>query len=179
MPETDKFKFNEDDFDYELDTEIDKKNLDKELEKQHSLFMKYSRLAKQAKKYFNHRWEVVKRVRSKIIKELKEEAEAEKQKMPTAQIIEAEYRTDQRHIKAKSEMIDAEYMSDLLDGAVMSLHQRKAALSDLIRLYLAEYWDDSTSGIVDGDTQRAYDKKQKEKSKQIVKKRSTRRRKKP
>ena len=177
MPENDKFEFDEGQFDYELDTEIDKYQLDKELEKQHSLFMKYSKLAKQARKYYNHRWEVVKRVRSKITKEIKEKAEKDKVKLPTAPIIEAEYRTDKRHVKAKSEMIDAEYNMELLDSAVMSLHQRKAALSNLVRLYLAEYWDDSTSGVVDGDTQRAFDKKQKEKTQQVIKNKSKRRRK--
>ena len=172
MPEDDKFKFDEEDFDYELDTEISKNNLDKELEKQHSLFMKYSKLSKQARKYYNHKWEVVKRTRSKIVKEVKTD-----DPKATAQIIEAEYRTDKRHIQAKSAMIDAEYMMELLDGAVMSLHQRKASLTDLIKLYLADYWDDSATGNVDGDTRTAYDKHQKQKTKEIIKNKSSRRKK--
>lgn len=167
------FEFDEEKFDYELDTEIDKNHLDEELECQHSLFMKYSKLSKLAKRVYDFKWEEVKKIRSRIIKEIKtEDAKA------TVQIIEAGYRTDERHIEAKKEMIEAEYQWNIMDGAVMSLHQRKASLQNLIQLYLNEYWADGASGNIDGETRTAYEKHQKSKAKEIIKKKSSRRRKK-
>lgn len=166
------FEFDEEDFDYELDTAIDKHHLDKELEVQHSLFMKYSKLSKKAKEIFDDKWEAVKKIRSKIIKEIKED-----DPKATAQLIEAGYRTDERHIEAKGEMIEAEYQYGILDGAVMSLHQRKASLQGLIKLYLNEYWADEATGNIDGETQRAYGKHKRTKAKDAIRKSSRRKRK--
>ena len=168
------FEFNKDDFDYELDTAIDKHKLDKELEVQHSLFMKYSKLSKLAKRIYDHKWEAVKKIRSKIIKKIKKD-----DPKATGQMIEAQYRDDERHATAKEEMIEAEYQYNILDGAVMSLHQRKTSLQDLVKLYLNEYWADGATGNIDKETRSAYDKHQKEKTATAVKKATRRTRKRP
>lgn len=166
------FEFNDEDFDYELDTDIDKHHLDKELECQHSLFSKYSKLSKIAKEILDTKQEQVKTLRSRIIKRIKEE-----DPKATGQLIEAEYRTDKEYMLAKKAMIKAEYQFNVLDGNVMSLHQRKASLQGLIKLYLNEYWIDDVKGDVDVPTRRAYDEHQKSKAKEIIKKKSRRKRK--
>lgn len=166
------FEFNDEDFDYELDTDIDKYHLDRELECQHSLFSKYSKLSKKAKEILDDKHELVKTLRSKIILRVKGD-----DPKATGQVIEAEYRTDKDYMLAKKAMIKAEYQFNVLDGNVMSLHQRKASLSGLIKLYLNEYWADAPSGEVDSETQTAYRKHKRDKVKQIIKKKSVRKRK--
>lgn len=159
------FEFKEEDFDYELDTAIDKNHLDKELQFQPSLFMKYAKLQKKAKKVFDLQWEKVKTIRSKIIKEIKEE-----NPKATAQLVEAEYRTNEEYIEEKKAAIEAEYSYNILDAATLSLHQRKASLQDLVKLYLNEYWADGVSGNIDGETKTTYDKHQKTEARNIIKK---------
>lgn len=166
------FEFNDEDFDYELDTDIDKYHLDKELECQHSLFMKYSKLSKKAKEILDNIHERVKTIRSKIIERVKTD-----DPKATGQVIEAKYRTDEKYMQAKKEMIKAEYQFNVLDGAVMSLHQRKASLQGLIKLYLNEYWEEDATGNIDGATRRAYDKHQSDKAKRTIRKKSRRKRK--
>ena len=152
------FDFDFDEID-ELEKEINQNNLDKELRKQHTLFVKYSKLYALSKKVHNKKWERVKTIRSRIILDIKKKKVDKGEKAPTQQEIEATYRTNKRYKSAKNDMIDAEYDMDTLDGVVMSLHQRKSDLKDLVKLWLGEYWADHAGETLDADTREQFQKK--------------------
>ena len=121
--------------DFEKDMQIDQGRLDEEWLNQPGLFMRYAKLAAQAKARLDRAKENVKIIRSECIKDAKERLEK-----PTAQLIEADYRTRTKYIRAKEEAIDAEYSYNILDSAVFALQQRKMALENLVRLLGQEYF---------------------------------------
>ena len=126
-------------YDYASDVIIDKDALDDEWINQPSLFMRYAEAQAESKMELDRAHEAVKVARSEIIRELKNDYP----KM-TEKVIEAHYRTDERHLDAKEAMIEAEYVYNMLNAAVMAMHQRKMALENLVRLQGQEYFSTPT-----------------------------------
>lgn len=124
------------DWDYSADTIVDKYRLDEEAARQSNTFMKYSSLAAQANKEYSETWERVKTLRSELILEYREDNPKAKNDE-----VEAYYRTHKDYIAAKKEMIQAEFVKNILDGAVMAMHQKKASLEFLVKLHGQNYFD--------------------------------------
>jgi len=123
------------DWNYSVDTVIDKDRLDEEAARQPDTFMKYSALASTAIREYGIAWEYVKTLRSELILAYREENPKAKNDE-----VEAIYRTNPRYKKAKEEMIQAEFVKNILEGAVMAMHQKKAKLADLVTLHGQNYF---------------------------------------
>ena len=128
------------DHNYEVDLEIDQHQLDQEWLNQPNLFMKYAEAQAEAKRILDNAHEHVKVTRSKLVRECKSNFPK-----ATGPEIEAYYREDKRHRRAKDKMIEAEYDYSLMCGAVQGFHMRKRALEDLVRLWAGEYYSSPRS----------------------------------
>lgn len=122
-------------FNFEEDISINKHRLDREFVTHSRKHIKYAELAAQATKEAARAHEKVKVIRSEIIIEIL--AEGSK---PTGAVLEARYRTDTRHKKAKEEHIEAEETTQLLNEAVLAFRARKSALENLVHLKLSGYF---------------------------------------
>lgn len=116
--------------DYEKDLVVDKYKLDEECVRQPMLYMKYAKLAAEAKKQFDYAWERAKVTRAKLIKEAK----------GTAQEKEAFFRDHPDHKKAVRAKNDAEAEYNILNAASYALSQRKTMLEMLVKLWGGEYF---------------------------------------
>ena len=124
-----------DELNYEDDIRIDKHRLDREFVTHPKKHMKYAKLAAQATAELARAEENVKVIRSEIVIDL-----LAKGTKPTGQVIEATYRTDKRHIKAKEEWIKAQETSQLLNEAVIAFRHRKNSLEGLASLHQSGYF---------------------------------------
>lgn len=120
---------------YEDDISINKHRLDREFVTHPKKHMKYARLAAQATAVLTRAEENVKIIRSEIITELL--AGGTK---PTGQVIEATYRTDERHKKAKEAWVKAQETASLLNEAVIAFRHRKNSLENLAQLQMSGYF---------------------------------------
>jgi hypothetical protein len=130
MPRSDTEELN-----YEDDIRIDKHRLDREFVTHPKKHMKYARLAAQATAALTRAEENVKIIRSEIITEL-----LAKGTKPTGQVIEATYRTDERHKEAKDEWIEAQETASILNEAVIAFRHRKNSLENLAQLHVSGYF---------------------------------------
>ena len=119
---------------YNDDVSINPDALDIEWTKQAQTFFGYAKMLAVAKKKVNALEQKVKVIRSQLLLEARE-AGAKNSSQE-----EAYYRTQPRHQEAKQEWIDAQYEADILDAAVFALHQKKAALENLVRLQGQNYF---------------------------------------
>ena len=119
---------------YNDDISINPDALDIEWTKQAHTFFKYAELLAAAKKKVNRIEQKVKVIRSQLLMEAREAG------AKNASQEEAYYRTRPNHQEAKKEWIDAQYEADILDAAVFALHQKKAALENLVRLQGQNYF---------------------------------------
>lgn len=124
---------------YHEDLSIDPGKLDEEWLEQAHLYMHYAGQLAHAKMALHRAKENVKTTRSKLILEAKSEA-APAGKNPTAQVVEAYYRTHEDYMNAKAEEIEAEFDVNVLEAGVFAMHQRKTALENEVRLCMGEYF---------------------------------------
>lgn len=133
-------KFNEfiesqDISEYEEDMAINPLRLDNEWLGQPNLFMKYGVLQSKAKAELAMVHEKLKVTRSRLVKECKTN-----NPKATGPEIEAYYRTHSAHVRLKTEMIECGYDADIMEVAIFALHQRKAALQNMVDLWRGEYF---------------------------------------
>lgn len=126
--------------DYERDTSIDMNNLDLEWNRQSRIFGAYAKELAQAELAVKKSHERVKQLRSELILESKSHPNKLPGGKATADASEAYYRTDQRYIDVKDEMINAEYERDVLQSAVSALNHKKVALENLVKLHGQSYF---------------------------------------
>lgn len=130
-----------DDFEYEEDLEIDPDALDVEWLEQPRRFMKYCRAAREADRKAKRAHEKLKTVRSELVNKANEDPMTLLGiAKPTAQAVEAFYRTQQNYKDAKAEWVEAEHERDVLNDAVFAFQQRKMALENLVRLISLDYF---------------------------------------
>ncbi len=122
--------------DYQKDLAIDPHNLAEEWLNQPILFMRYSEELAHVRKRLSFQEEKVKIVRSRLIKEAADKAEGGK----SADLREAYYRTHKDHIEAKDKQAELEFEANLLESAVFAFNQRKVALENLVKLFIAQYF---------------------------------------
>lgn len=107
---------------------IDKDNLEQEILEQPNFYFLYGVMCAEAQKELNNAEEYEKVTRSEIFKELK----ASPEKMTEKQI-EAEYRTDPRHLDAVKKTTESQFNYDVLSAAQASFAQRKYMLELLAK----------------------------------------------
>jgi hypothetical protein len=120
---------------YEEDIEIDPSALDVESLRQASLFYQYSKAEAEAKNKHQLAWEKIKVIRSELILQA-----AEDKALKNAQAVEAYYRNHPKHIKAKEELMQAEYDQNIASAACFAMRQRKDMIENLTRLAMADYF---------------------------------------
>lgn len=129
---------------YEEDLRIDPTALDVEWLGQANLFMRYAEESAHAERVLGQAHEKVKTTRSELILEIQHRGtvmiNGEEVKVKNADMVEAAYRTDARHIEAKQEMAIAEYNVNQLRSAVSAFRMRKDALENLVRLHGQQYF---------------------------------------
>lgn len=125
------------DFDYEAEIKINKHRLDRECITHAKKHMHIADLAAQASAAAARAEEKVKVIRSEIIMET-----IAKGGKPTGAVIEATYRTDKRHKKAKEDFIDAQETAQLLNEGVLAFRARRSSLERLVQLRLSGYYAD-------------------------------------
>lgn len=122
-------------FDYESDLAIDPNFLDAEFLNHSQTFMKYAKESAKANKAAKLAEQNVKVIRSELIEEAKRKGQDK-----NAATLEAYYRNDDRHKKAKADWIEATFYADLIQNAVFAFQARKLALENLVRLHGQEYF---------------------------------------
>jgi len=127
---------------YEEDMRIDETALDVEWLEQAPLSIKYGKHFAECKRRVSEAEEEIKVIRSELIKKANGNPEryCGKEK-PNAADIEAYYRNHKDHKDAKQELIDLEYERDMAEIAKNEVSfTRKAALENLVDLYIAQYF---------------------------------------
>ena len=131
---------------YEKDIRIRPDVLDIEWLEQPSLLLKYASKVAEAQRKLDHASERVKVVKADLVREAGENPEAVGLKAkPTVQAIESYCITNGDYQTARDAQTEAQYELSLLQAAVTSIHHRKAALENLVRLYGMQYFAGPTT----------------------------------
>lgn len=118
--------------------EVDFEQLDVEWGRQNHLLDKYLKASAYCEKLAQKAHEKVKQIRSDLILKVMEEPEvwlAPKMKATTASI-EAFYRTNDVYLDAKDEMVETEYLRNLIDGQKSKAYGRRKTLEEAGKLSL-------------------------------------------
>ncbi len=116
--------------------EIDFSQLDVEWGRQQNLLDKYLKASAFCGKVAKKAHERVKFIRSELILDATRDPEiclGPKMKA-TAPNVEAYYRVNPKYIEAKEDMIEAEYIQDLIDGQKSKAYNRKVVLQEAAKL---------------------------------------------
>lgn len=147
---------------FEKDREIDPDELDVEWIAQPQLVYAYKREVVIAEKERDEIWENLKVIKSRLIKEVKQNTSK-----ITGPEIEAYYRTHKDHKEAKQDLIDANYDLSMAENAFWAIQNRKSALENLVQLLTMDYF---SSPVDPRNLSEIMKKKREEREKNIVKK---------
>lgn len=127
---------------YEKDIRIDETALDLEWLSQAELAIKYGRYWATCKDRVTRAEENIKLIRSELIAEANDNpVECCNKEKPNAADIEAYYRRDKRHIKAKDEWLEASKELSIAEVVKNEISfTRKAALENLVILHGQQYF---------------------------------------
>lgn len=128
--------------DFKKDVEIDCNQLDVEWLLLPQLISSYGRALAEANSRLRKAEQKEKMVRSELILLAGEKGEKVLGAgvKPTAQSIEAYFRSHPDHIAAKEELLAAAEEAEMLQNAFNAINSKKPALENLSRLYLANYF---------------------------------------
>ena len=125
---------------FKEDMAVDKNRLDEEWERQPMLYSEYTDMAAHANRKLARAAEKVKVVRSRLTLEALSGEIESLGKKPTGPATEAYYRNHEDHKKAKEEHLACIYDADQMNNALFALNHRKAALENLVKLQLNNYY---------------------------------------
>ncbi len=131
-------------FDFEKDLSINKFRLDEECISHPTLYYRYSEACVEAKanvSKFNDRYNLV---RADVNIALRDEYTSKGVKFTEALITSA-IDKDERVIKAKEKLREAEETYAKLNVAVQAMEQRKSMLDNVVKLYLSGYYAQPTA----------------------------------
>lgn len=129
------------DLDYKKDISIDVNALDVEWANQAATYAKYAEESAAANAVLRKLEEKLKVTRSELTLEAASNPSLLGDGVkPTADNIEAYYRTHPRHKSVKAEWEAASYEAEMLQNAVFAFQQKKVALENLVRLLAATYF---------------------------------------
>ena len=127
---------------YEKDIRIDETALDVEWLEQAELAVRYGRYWSACKDKVTRAEEYIKLIRSQLVAEANDDpVKCCNKEKPNAADIEAYYRRDKRHIKAKEEWLNA--LKECNDAEIVKNEisfTRKAALENLVQLHGQQYF---------------------------------------
>lgn len=124
------------------DLRIKKTDLANEWVKQPNLFSKYATASAELKRIAQEKAEQAKLIKSELKADATENPDAclGRGVKPSNEKIEAYATAHQDYQNAVQKAIEAQYRADMAENAVFALHQRKAALENLVRLASMEYF---------------------------------------
>jgi hypothetical protein len=127
---------------YTKDMRIDDSALDVEWADQAELAIKYGKIWAEAHRNLLIAEENVKVIRAELINKVNQNPQKTvKKDKPTDSDKEAYYRTHELHIKAKEELIEAQYQCDMAEVAKNEVSfTRKSALENLVTLFGQNYF---------------------------------------
>lgn len=127
--------------DYERDLHIDESALDVEWLNQPMLIMKYSRELAAAEREVSRIKEKQSVIKAELDRDIRLSPEKFKidSKLTEAVVMNTILLTE-KHKKVTEELIEAQYESRMLKGAVEACQQRKDALQDLVKLHGQRYF---------------------------------------
>jgi len=127
---------------YSKDAAIDESALDVELLRLPELTLKYGRIYAEWQKEVSRLEEEIKTKRSELIMEVNEDPEATVGKAkPNGADIEAYYRVDPEYKELKSELLEAQYETNMAEIAYKEIsYVKKGSLSDLVKLHGQSYF---------------------------------------
>ena len=128
--------------DFEKDIAIDKFKLDIEWEHQPTLFAYYARKNAEAIAERDRVWQNIKVVKAELMAKILNFHKEQGSKKPTDVAIDAEIRNSDEHKDASENLIDANENVALTDAAKWAIQQKRDALENMVKLFLAGYWAD-------------------------------------
>lgn len=141
--------------------EIDKHNLDREIQRQPSLFFKVSDAYVSAAARRDFLKEEVSRTQSRLYAKHRRRFEKEGTKATEAQV-NASVQSDEAYKEAVDKHILAREKADAFQALKESFHQRSYMLRDLVALHIAGYYErasvDDTSKVKDYKASKAMDR---------------------
>jgi hypothetical protein len=128
---------------YERDIVIDDSALDVEWLDQPSLFMKYARNAANCRQDVDEAKEGLDLAKAELDKDIREHPKKYKigeDIKITEAVVSAAIIMDDKYKAAMKRMADAKYDLDIAQAAVSAMNQRKEALENMVKLYIAGYF---------------------------------------
>jgi len=125
---------------YASDLKIDEDALDLELLEQASLFMRYAKNYAETRRVLDEEKQRLDIVKADIDKQIREHPEKFKVEKITEGAIQSAILTEGTYNIAYKKYLDAKFESDMASNAVQAFSQRKDALENLVRLYIANYF---------------------------------------
>ncbi|MFA5408826.1 MAG: recombination mediator protein UvsY [Bacilli bacterium] len=129
----------------EADFQIDPFRLDEEWVRQPNLYRRYAEASAEARRRHDEAKNDVTVIRSEIELAVRKNPEEHGLAKVTEGAIKTVIDLNEKVREAEEAVIEARYAMEVLQGAVGALDHRKAALGDLVRLHLADYFSKPTA----------------------------------
>jgi DNA repair ATPase RecN len=125
---------------YENDIRIDEDSLDLECLEQPSLMMRYAKHSAEMRMAVDNTKQSLDVVRAELDRNIREKPEDYDIGKVTEAAISSAILTDRKYQKAYDDFLKAKYESDMAQGAIRAVEQRKDMLEALIKLHLGQYF---------------------------------------
>lgn len=125
---------------FENNINIDKYNLDIEWVKQPTLIAEYSNKHTEAQKKFHKVKEILEQERARLTKAITQNPQNFGINKTTVVLLESVIVEHPDYIKAKQEMIQAQYEMNIFANAVKAIEHKKTALENIVKLHLSGYY---------------------------------------
>lgn len=133
------------------DLRIDKDSLDEEWLMQSILNHKYGLFLAEAKQKWNRAKEKTKTIKSELILEANKGGKDLIGTSATVASVDAWVRTQPEYKDAKEDEIECEFKVNILESAVFSFQQRKAALENEVQLWRGSYYGEPKDKTMDDE----------------------------
>lgn len=140
--------------DYKQDLYIDKNRLDEEWLNQPMLMAKYNTMHAQAMLDRDRAKQALDVLRANLDSSIRASLAAQNAKFTEA-VVDGRIKSSQEYIGAQEVLFQADNKVNTVFGAVMAFQARKAALENLVKLWLSSYW--ASPKAPDVISEQAYD----------------------
>jgi hypothetical protein len=125
---------------YEQDLKIDEDALDIEWLDQASLFMKYAKIAAEARRNLDEAKQALDIIKAEIDKDIREKPSEYGLEKVTDKAIDAIILNEKEYQVVWNKFLDMKYEADMASNAVVAMNQRKEALENLVKLHGQSYF---------------------------------------
>ena len=129
---------------YEEEISIDENALEKEWLRQPGLYLKYSGLLADAEKEKNDSKENLILTYAQLDNEIREEMRLDGEKI-TEKVVESKVLQHLGYIDAQGKVLETTHEYQIIKGALIAIEHRKAALENLVKLWIGGYYSEPKS----------------------------------